>query len=172
MPNRASSMLLSLALAAAPFASAGAQHPVQEAHCVVRRVADGDSFRCSDGRRVRLIGIDSPERDQRPFGSKAQQALLGILPPGSRVMLEYDVGLNDRYGRLLAYAWTGSTLVNEAMVRGGWAVLYTVPPNVKYAERFRRAQNEARTRGAGLWAERGFDCLPTDFRRRRCLSPP
>jgi micrococcal nuclease len=172
MPNRASSMLLRLALAAAPLASAGAQHPVQEAHCVVRQVADGDSFRCSDGRRVRLIGIDSPEREHRPFGSKAQQALLGILPPGSGVMLEYDVGLNDRYGRLLAYAWNGSTLVNEAMVRGGWAVLYTVPPNVKYAARFRRAQNEARTRGAGLWAERGFDCLPTDFRRRRCLSPP
>jgi micrococcal nuclease len=139
---------------------------------VVLRVADGDSFRCSDGRRVRLIGIDSPEREQRPFGSKAQQALLGILPPGSGVILEYDVGLNDRYGRLLAYAWTGSTLVNEAMVRGGWAVLYTVPPNVKYAERFRRAQNEARARGTGLWAERGFDCAPADFRRRKCVSSP
>jgi len=173
MPHRASSTLLSLALAAVPLACAGAQHPVhQETHCVVRQVADGDSFRCSDGRRVRLIGIDSPEREQRPFGSKAQQALLRILPPGTEVKLEHDVALTDRYGRLLAYAWTGSTLVNEAMVRGGWAVLYTVPPNVKYAERFSQAQNEARTRAAGLWAERGFDCLPTDFRRRRCLSSP
>jgi micrococcal nuclease len=167
---RQCALLLGLALATAPLACGSSQQ--QEERCVVLRVADGDSFRCSDGRRVRLIGIDSPEREHRPFGSKAQQALLGILPPGSGVMLEYDVGLNDRYGRLLAYAWAGSTLVNEAMVRGGWAVLYTVPPNIKYAERFRRAQNEARTRGAGLWAERGFDCLPTDFRRRRCLSPP
>ena len=36
---------------------------------------------------------------------------------------------------LLAYVWAGSTLVNESMVRDGWAVLYTVPPNVKYADR-------------------------------------
>jgi micrococcal nuclease len=139
---------------------------------VVLRVADGDTFTCRDGRKVRLTGIDSPEPQQRPFGRKAQQALLRMLPPGSQVRLEHDVMLTDRYGRLLAYGWLGPTLVNEAMVRGGWAVLFTVPPNVKYAERFTRAQNEARTRGAGLWAERGFDCLPADFRRRRCLSPP
>jgi micrococcal nuclease len=139
---------------------------------VVLRVADGDTFTCRDGRKVRLTGIDSPEPQQRPFGSKAQQALLRMLPPGSQVRLEHDVMLTDQYGRLLAYVWLGPTLVNEAMVRGGWAALFTVPPNVKYAERFTRAQNEARTRGEGLWAERGFDCLPADFRRRRCLSPP
>jgi micrococcal nuclease len=173
MPSRATAFVLRLALAAVPLACAGAQQPVQqEARCVVRQVADGDSFRCSDGRRVRLIGIDSPERDQRPFGSKAQKALLGILPPGSDVKLEHDLAPTDRYGRLLAYVWVGPTLVNEAMVRGGWALLYTVPPNVKYAERFGRAQNEARAQGTGLWAERGFDCAPADFRRGRCVSSP
>jgi micrococcal nuclease len=166
-------VLLSLALVAAPFACASSGQMVQdEPDCVVRRVADGDSFRCQDGRRVRLIGIDSPERGQRPYGFEAQGALLRMLPVGSDVRLERDAGLTDRYGRLLAYAWTGSTLVNEAMVRNGWAVLYTVPPNVKYAERFRQAQNEARARGAGLWARNGFACLPKDYRIRACLSPP
>jgi micrococcal nuclease len=139
---------------------------------VVLRVADGDTFSCKDGRKVRLIGIDSPERKQPPFGASAHQGLLRMVRPGSEVRLEHDVVLNDRYGRVLAYAWTGTTLVNEAMVRDGWAVLYTVPPNVKYAERFRRAQNEARTRRAGLWAQNGFSCLPKDFRRKACLSPP
>ncbi len=172
MPNRGYSTVLGLALAVTPLACAGAQRPVPESHCVVRQVADGDSFRCSDGRRVRLIGIDSPERDQGPFGNKAQQALLGILPPGSDVLLEYDLRPTDQYGRLLAYVWTGPILVNEALVRGGWAVLYTVPPNIKYAERFRQAQNEARAQGTGLWAERGFDCVPADFRRRKCVSSP
>jgi len=173
MTNRAFSTVLSLAFAAAPLARAGAQNPVQpEVHCVVRQVVDGDTFHCGDGRKVRLIGIDSPERRQRPFGSHAQQALLRMLPTGSPVLLEHDVTLTDRYGRLLAYVWVGPTLVNEAMVRDGWAVLYTVPPNVKYAERFRRAQNEARTGGAGLWAQNGFACLPKDFRKRTCLSSP
>lgn len=174
--NRASMgdfVVLVAGLTTCSIASACAQQPAaQEAHCVVRHVADGDSFRCEDGRRVRLIGIDSPELDQRPFGSRARQALLGLVPPGTTVKLEHDVALNDRYGRRLGYAWNGSVLVNEAMVRGGWAVLYTVPPNIKYAERLRRAQNEARTRGAGLWAQNGFACLPQDFRKRTCLSPP
>jgi micrococcal nuclease len=78
----------------------------------------------------------------------------------------------DRYGRMLAYVWTGATLVNEVMVRDGWAVLYTVPPNVKYAERLAQAQKEARAARAGLWSGRGFDCLPIDFRQRRCVIPP
>jgi micrococcal nuclease len=95
-----------------------------------------------------------------------------MLPIGAAVRLESDLDPADRYGRVLAYVWTGSTLVNEAMVREGWAVLFTVPPNVKYADRLTRAQNEARTHGAGLWSERGFDCLPNDFRRKRCVSPP
>jgi micrococcal nuclease len=173
MPSPYAFALLSLALTADPLACACARHPVsQEAPCVVRLVVDGDTFHCGDGRRVRLIGIDSPEWKQRPFGSGAQQALLRMLPIGSQVQLEHDVSLTDQYGRLLAYVWVGSTLVNEAMVRGGWAVLYTVPPNIKYAERFRRAQNEARTRGAGLWAQNGFACLPKDFRKRYCLSSP
>ena len=162
--------LLSLALAAAPIACMSSQQ--REAGCVVLRVADGDTFTCRDGRKVRLIGIDSPEQEQPPFGSKAQQALRHMLPTGSALRLEYDVASTDRYGRLLAYAWVGPTLVNEAMVRDGWAVLYTVPPNVKYAERLGRAQREARAGGAGLWAQNGFACLPKDFRKRACLSSP
>jgi len=173
MPIRFAFALISQGLAAAPLAHAYAQNPVQqEVHCAVRLVVDGDTFHCGDGRKVRLIGIDSPERRQRPFGKNAQQALLRMLPTGSPVLLEHDVTLTDRYGRLLAYVWVGPTLVNEAMVRDGWAVLYTVPPNVKYAERFRRAQHEARTRAAGLWAQNGFACLPKDFRKRTCLSSP
>jgi micrococcal nuclease len=161
--------LLSLALAAAPLAPASSQE--QKEGCVVLQVADGDSFRCRDGRRVRLIGIDSPERRQQ-FGSVSRHALLRMLPSGTTVRLERDVALTDQYRRLLAYVWVGSTLVNEAMVRDGWAVLYTVPPNVKYAERLGRAQKEAHARGAGLWAQRGFDCRPSDFRRGRCVSSP
>lgn len=173
MPNRLSLALVSLALTADPLACASSQRPAQQGtDCVVLLVVDGDTFRCRDGRKVRLIGIDSPEQRQDPYGVKAGQALLRMLPVGAGVRLERDVALTDRYGRLLAYAWAGSTLVNEAMVQGGWAVLYTVPPNVKYAGRLERAQNEARARGAGLWAERGFECMPADYRRRKCLNRP
>ena len=95
-----------------------------------------------------------------------------MIPTGTTVRLERDVAPADRYGRALAYAWVGTILVNEAMVQGGWAVLYTVPPNVKYAGRLGDAQNEARVRGAGLWAKSGFACPPADFRRGKCVSSP
>lgn len=139
--------------------------------CIVSRIVDGDTFYCRDGRTVRLIGVDSPEHDQS-FGSVSREALVKMLPVGSVVRRQVDVAPHDRYGRVLAYVWLGPTLVNEQMVQDGWAVLYTVPPNVKYADRLRQAQNEARMVGAGLWAQRGFDCLPSDFRKRKCVSAP
>jgi micrococcal nuclease len=143
----------------------------QTTDCVIGHIVDGDTFRCRDGRKVRLIGIDSPEQRQRPYGAQAQAALLRMAPPGTTLSLESDIAASDRYGRVLAYAWLKSLLVNEALVQQGWAVQYTVPPNVKYADRFGRAQKEARARGRGLWSGRAFECAPADFRRGTCLSP-
>jgi micrococcal nuclease len=136
--------------------------------CEVAEVVDGDTLRCRDGRKVRLIGIDSPERAQGSEGVLARRALLRLLPLGRAVRLERDVRGTDRYGRTLAYVWTGDSLINEVMVRQGWAVLYTVPPDVKYADRLERAQKEARQAKAGLWGEGGFECLPRDFRKDKC----
>jgi micrococcal nuclease len=162
---------VALALCGIPL-SCAAQHPAARpgSQCEVSRISDGDSFRCRDGRRVRLTGIDSPESRQQPFGDRSRTALTTLIPAGTTVGLEFDVAPTDRHGRWLAYVWAGSLLVNEVMVRDGWAVLFTVPPNVKYAERIQAAQTEAREQRAGLWAVSGFDCLPSDFRRKRCVN--
>ncbi|HEU5039571.1 MAG TPA: thermonuclease family protein [Gemmatimonadales bacterium] len=136
------------------------------------RVTDGDTFYCRDGRKVRLIGIDAPELGQGAAGTAAREALRRLLPLGAAVRLEQDAAPRDRYGRILAYVWHGGRLVNEAMVRAGWAMLYTVPPNVRYVRRLERAQHEARAHRAGLWARGGFDCPPADYRRGACVSSP
>ena len=173
MPIPLAARCLALLLLAQPLNCAtGQQETPPQDSCIVAHVADGDSFQCADGRRVRLVGVDSPESQQRPYGDLARNALLKLLRPTAAVRLESDVAPTDRYGRRLAYVWVGPTLVNEAMLRDGWAVLYTVPPNIKYAERLERAQKEARASGAGLWGGRGFDCRPSDFRRNRCVSSP
>ncbi|HTG49221.1 MAG TPA: thermonuclease family protein, partial [Gemmatimonadales bacterium] len=91
-----------------------------------------------------------------------------LAPPGASVRLERDVAPRDRYGRELAHVWSGSRLVNEALVLEGWAMLYTVPPNVKYAERLERVQKQARAAGAGLWGSGGFACAPSAYRRGEC----
>jgi micrococcal nuclease len=88
------------------------------------------------------------------------------------VRLERDVAPRDRFGRELAYVWTGARMVNETLVREGWAMLYTLPPNVKYAGRLERAQTEARAARAGLWENGGFECSPRAWRRRECVATP
>jgi micrococcal nuclease len=136
--------------------------------CVVERVVDGDTVRCRDGTRVRLIGIDSPEREQGPDWQRSRDALARLIPRGRSVRLELDLTATDRYGRTLAYIWIDRTLVNEAMVQGGWAVAYPVRPNLRYARRFSAAERTARSARSGLWEHQGFRCRPAAFRHGVC----
>ena len=141
---------------------------------IVRQVIDGDTIELVDGRRVRYIGIDAPETrrragpgdrewragagerwvdDPEPFG-KAATAANRQLVGGRRVRLVYDVQTHDRFGRLLAYVVVGEVMVNEELLRRGVVRPLTIPPNVKYAERFRALAEEAREAERGLWGGR------------------
>jgi micrococcal nuclease len=136
--------------------------------CRVERVIDGDTFYCQDGEKIRLTGIDAPERDQGSPYRQSRDALTRMLPRGLEVRLELDVESKDQYRRTLAYAWSDSLMVNEQMIRRGWAMQYTVPPNVRYAERLRVAERAARDDRAGHWGDGGFTCSPSEHRRRHC----
>lgn len=112
---------------------------------------------------MRYIGIDTPEvrrregnrwvKDPEPFAQAATAANRDLVE-GKAVRLEHDVQSHDRYGRLLAYVYVGETMVNEELLRLGMAQLLTIPPNVKYVERFRAIAQEARRARRGLWAAR------------------
>src|SRR5512135_3072522 len=96
--------------------------------------------------RVRLIGIDAPELGRDPWGRKAKKHLKKLISESDWVVnVEFDVEQSDKYGRLLGYLWNRrkGALINEQMIEDGYAVLYTVQPNVKYAERFVGAQKRA-----------------------------
>ena len=144
--------------------------------CTVIRVYDGDTFKCrldnGEEVKVRLIGIDTPEsrRNRKAYrdaekegksveeivrlGKKASAFTKRLIPPGTVVYLETDVQVHDRYGRLLAYVYLpDGRMLNEVLVREGYATVYTFPPNVKYAERFVELQKRAMKEGKGLWAE-------------------
>jgi micrococcal nuclease len=126
----------------------------------VVRVVDGDTIRVRVGgreERVRYIGIDTPEsaRQGTPVECFARRAAAenARLVDGRRVRLEPDAEARDRYGRLLAYVVRveDARMVNESLVRGGYAVPLTIPPNDRYAERFEHAAQEARDGRRGLW---------------------
>ncbi|HZG83441.1 MAG TPA: thermonuclease family protein [Paenibacillus sp.] len=126
----------------------------------VTRVVDGDTFKIDAGGgrgdTVRMIGIDTPETVKpntpvEPFGKEASAYAKKLLE-GRAACLEPDVEERDKYGRLLAYVYLeDGTFVNEALLAQGYATVLTIPPNVKFADRFVRVQREAREAGRGLW---------------------
>ncbi|HYV98546.1 MAG TPA: thermonuclease family protein [Gemmatimonadaceae bacterium] len=136
--------------------------------CTVTHIGDGDTITCREIGRVRLIGIDAPELDQRPYGADALKALEQLIPVGAHIQIERDVEPRDQYDRTLGYAWANGKLVNWLMIRYGWVVLYTVPPNVQYATLFTQAERSARTEHAGVWRASGLACRPSDHRKKKC----
>lgn len=128
----------------------------------VIKVIDGDTIEIEGGQRVRYIGINTPETvdPRRPvqcFGQEASQKNKE-LASNKEVRLEKDVSETDRYGRLLRYVFVGEIFVNDYLVREGYAYASSYPPDIKYQEQFRQAEQEAKANQKGLW---GSTCQTT-----------
>lgn len=138
--------------------------------CRVSRVIDGDTFTCTGGRRVRLLLIDAPEKGQRPMGDSATAALQRMVHRDVEVSLELGRDSTDRYGRTLAFVWLpDGRMVNEELVRSGWAVVYLYDrKNLRHAPRIQAAQDSARAGRQGWWRSGEIACPPKDYRGRRC----
>ncbi len=131
---------------------------------VVTRVSDGDTiqvrFPGGSVRRVRLIGVDTPERgdrneDNRFWAEMATRfAVQNFLDRSVR--LTYDLEEEDKYGRLLAFVSAeASGTFNETLIREGYSAAYLrFPFRRDYREAFKRAEAEARRAGKGIWGGR------------------
>lgn len=134
---------------ATPTPPGGPTQPDGLERARVASVFDGDTIELADGRRVRYIGINTPERDQ-PFYQEATEVNRRLV--GSReVELEYDLETFDKYGRTLAYVWVNGLMANLEIVSQGYANAFTVPPNLRYEAEFRQAERAAREAERGLW---------------------
>src|SRR3954451_2150701 len=123
----AAAALTALAGPTAAMAGVTGAARASEAATVVASVADGDTLTLRDGRRIRLIQIDTPELGSGECYSRAARtALLNLTPVGSTVVLEADPTLDrvDRYGRLLRYVRRNGVNVNIELVRRGAAAPY------------------------------------------------
>lgn len=118
--------------------------------------------------RTRLIGLDAPEMGQEPWGEKAKVHLKELMKEaGGKVYVETDVTEYDKYDRLLVYLWSeDKRLINEQMVLDGYAVLFTIRPNGKYADRFRKAQHIAREKKINIWGPDGLKERPIDYKKK------
>lgn len=134
----------------------------------VINVVDGDTIDIVDEsgieRRVRLIGVDTPETvhpelGEQPFGKEASNYTKERLT-GQTVEVELDIQEVDQYGRTLAYIWIGNEHFNATLLKEGYAVLSTWAPNVKYVDEFVIYQREAREAKKGLW---GVDSIASQY---------
>lgn len=118
---------------------------------IVTSVPDGDSLQLSDGRRVRLLGIDAPERNQC-MATEAREKLRSLVMK-KKVKLEDT--MTDDYGRILANVivedfWT-HPLLNRALVSAGLAkYIYVQSP---YSQVLKDAMESAKSNKLGIWSE-------------------
>lgn len=161
-----------LCVAGGPAArpSTASRSSVSGSEATVIAVYDGDTIkvRFADGgeRKVRFIGVDSPEindsREPVEFMAHMAKRFSYLNLFSQKVRLSYDWQAEDDYGRLLAYVWTKKLgLFNECLVREGLAsafLKYRFRPD--YRERFKKAEREARSSRRGLWRKEDSPDVP------------
>ena len=116
---------------------------------------DGDTIELTDKRRVRYIGINTPEIN---FGKGNPQCFATDaarinkeLVAGQDIEMEKDVSQTDKYGRLLRFVYADDVLINDFLLRQGYARLEQVPPDTRLSQQFKEAVSEAKENKRGLW---------------------
>lgn len=142
------------------------------------KVVDGDTLLIIDqngnNKYVRLIGVDTPEsvhpdaEKNTEYGEIASNYTKTLLSGTNTLFLQYDVEKEDQYGRTLAYVWLtpgaditskqdiSSFMLNGILVRNGYALDKTFPPNIRYADIFAELCQEAEAMRSGFWLIDGF----------------
>lgn len=133
----------------------------------VQWIYDGDTIKVAGVGKVRLIGIDTPEKETssrdnfflklgiptRNLRHIAEEALQFNISEvkGKTVKLSFDKEKHDRYGRLLAYVTLpDGRLLNHLLLEKGFAVVYR-RFDFRFKEDFLQAEAQARREKKGLW---------------------
>lgn len=154
--------------------------PGAEQHSV-RNVYDGDTLTLTNERRVRFLGIDTPEvKEKQPFAQEAK-AYTKDLCHKQEIHLSFESSgdKEDHYGRLLAFVWVpadgGYLCVNEGIVAAGLARVYLPKKDAQLYnfDKMLKLQKEARAAGKGLWSVfEDYDVVATAngsaFHKRSC----
>lgn len=163
-------IVLAFMAASAPLLQA------QQGLATVLRVMDGETLKIDrNGQKelMKLIGLDTPksklhskaERDaiqsrqdflpMTSMGIEAMKYLKRLVKSGDSVVIEFDVETRDKEGLLLGYVYlSDGRMLNEEVLRAGYAYLATSAPNVKYQEKLLRARADAWKNGRGVWKKK------------------
>lgn len=147
---------------ASSSSSTVARSTINAERAVVDHVADGDTIQVAiDSREeyVRFIGIDTPEvyPGVECGGPEASASMKRMLKPGDQVALVRDRSQDNRdsYGRLLRYVELKGRDLGRKQVRKGWGSVFVFDEPFQRLSPYERAEDQARDRKRGGWAECG-----------------
>ncbi|TBR44699.1 thermonuclease family protein [Marinomonas agarivorans] len=126
----------------------------------VKQVIDGDTLILtredfSQDRRVRLIGVNTPELDHKngqheDFAQKAQQRLQSYA--GQWVYYQAGPDRRDRYGRYLYYLFDSDRIsLASQLLSAGLGYRIAIPPNLRYQPCLQRIEQQAKRKRLGVW---------------------
>ena len=146
-------------------------------HARVKYVIDGDTLRAQSGKKIRLIGINTPEISHepgvpsQPYAQKARDFLQSLTPPDSHIGLVYDRQRKDHYQRTLAYiTLPDGTDIQQKILRKGLATSIAVPPNTRNLACYRAIEQQARQQQKGIWSLPQYQIINTGQLRKQDIK--
>ena len=118
---------------------------------LVTSVIDGDTVELADGRRVRYLGIDTPESGE--YYAEEATARNKELVEGKTVELQRGDRDQDEYGRLLRYVYVDGVFVNAELIAQGYAKAYIFDPDDRYSQILVQLEQYAKMKNRGLWSQ-------------------
>lgn len=162
-----------LALLPAPLQALCALEPGLAVETVqIESVFDGDTVRLVDGRKVRLVGINTPEvahggNAEEPLALQAKDQLQALLSK-KPIRLLQGSDQHDRYGRVLGHLFDreGNSLI-AALLQQGMGFQVAIEPNLRYVDCYAHAQQQARMNARGVWGHDYYAAIPATSDRLR-----
>lgn len=154
-------LLLFLSLPFPQLAAASCKVAHYDSHGIVSYIHDGDTLWLEDGRKIRLLGINTPELARKhqsgqrsaaePFAEAARDWLRQHIRQGDKVDLLFDTRQHDRYQRTLAHVFHRDTNLQAKLLERGLAETLTLPPNTRLADCYSQLEQAAFRSRRGLW---------------------
>ncbi len=123
-------------------------------------VVDGDTLKIQlkgKTETVRLLLVDTPETNhpeigKQPLGEEAKAFTQKLVHEAEKIELEKEKTKRDKYGRFLAYVLVDGKLLQEELIKGGFArVAYVEDDDAKYLDRLKKAEQEVKQKKVGIW---------------------
>ena len=153
---------LILALLLIPFNVFG----LSKDNAILYKCVDGDTARFivdKEEIKVRFIGIDSPEsvkpnEEVEAYGKEASKYTCNKLKKADKIVLEYEpkIEKNDKYGRVLAYVFVDDKLLEESIVKNGYAKVKYIKPDYKYYNTLINAELKAMKNKKGIYSNKEY----------------